>query len=100
MRDASAASCAMKTSARVSHHESAGDIRRSARSGFNGLLRALPGDRTLVCHRRLLLRFPLPVGGGSPGQLDATFRASGPLDLGRPRQHRRQRFIGPDHDAP
>jgi len=42
--DASAASCAVKTSARVSHHESTGHIRRSARSGFFGLLRALPGN--------------------------------------------------------
>ena len=42
--DASAASCAVKTSARVSHHESTGHIRRSARGGFFGLLRALPGN--------------------------------------------------------
>jgi len=32
-----------KTSARVRHHESTGQIRRSARGGFIGLLRALPG---------------------------------------------------------
>ena len=31
-----------------SHHESTGDIRRSARGGVTGLLRALPGDRSLV----------------------------------------------------
>jgi len=44
MRGASAASCAIKTSARASHHESTGHIRRSARDGFFGLLRALPGN--------------------------------------------------------
>jgi hypothetical protein len=36
---------------RVSHHGHTGNARHSPRNGFNGFLRALPGDR-LVCHRR------------------------------------------------
>jgi hypothetical protein len=44
---ASAASCAVKTSTRVSHHGHAELVRRSARDGFHGLLRGLPGERSL-----------------------------------------------------
>jgi hypothetical protein len=35
-------------STRVSHHEFTGNIRLSPRNGFNGFLRALPGDRALL----------------------------------------------------
>ncbi len=35
-------------STRVSHHEFTGNIRLSPRDGFNGLFRALPGDRALL----------------------------------------------------
>jgi hypothetical protein len=35
-------------STRVSHHEFTGNIRLSPRNGFNGLFRALPGDRALL----------------------------------------------------
>jgi hypothetical protein len=35
-------------STRVSHHEYAGNTRHSPRNGFNGFLRALPGDRALL----------------------------------------------------
>ena len=51
-RDASAASCAVEWEAHErSHHESTGSIRRSARSGFHGLLRTAPGGRAVVAHR-------------------------------------------------
>jgi hypothetical protein len=33
---------------RVSHHEFTGNIRLSPRNGFNGLFRALPGDRAFL----------------------------------------------------
>jgi hypothetical protein len=46
--DAPAASCANVESTRVSHYRHTGSIRPSLRSGFNGLLRALPGDRALL----------------------------------------------------
>ena len=35
---------------RVSHHEFTGNIRLSPRNGFNGFLRALPGDRLFDSH--------------------------------------------------
>ncbi len=35
-------------STRVSHHRSTGSTRPSLRNGFNGLLRALPGDRAFL----------------------------------------------------
>src|ERR1019366_3339154 len=48
---APAASCAKVESTRVSHHRYPGSPGVPARNGFNGLFRALPGDR-LSCHRR------------------------------------------------
>src|SRR6476469_5289266 len=38
--------CVVNT--RVSHHGHTGNTRHSPRNGFNGLLRALPGDRALL----------------------------------------------------
>jgi hypothetical protein len=38
--------CVVNT--RVSHHGHAGITRHSPRNGFNGFLRALPGDRYLM----------------------------------------------------
>jgi hypothetical protein len=38
--------CVVNT--RVSHHRFTGNIRLSPRNGFNGLFRALPGDRALL----------------------------------------------------
>ena len=65
--DASAASCAMKASARVSHHESTGQIRRSARGGFFGLLRALPGNgRSLTPSSPRYFRLPVGARKSSP----------------------------------
>ena len=46
--DAPAASYAKVKSIRVSHHRFTGSIRPSPRNGFNGFLRALPGDRALL----------------------------------------------------
>ena len=48
MPDAPAASYAKVKSIRVSHHRFTGSIRPSLRNGFNGFLRALPGDRALL----------------------------------------------------
>jgi hypothetical protein len=45
---ASAAACAVVESTRVSHHGHAGNVRHSPRHGFNGFLRALPGDRACL----------------------------------------------------
>jgi hypothetical protein len=45
---ASADACALVESTRVSHHGHAGNVRHSPRNGFNGFLRALPGDRACL----------------------------------------------------
>src|ERR1700733_13089349 len=42
------AACALVESPRVSHHGHAGITRHSPRNGFNGLLRALLGDRACL----------------------------------------------------
>ena len=46
--DAPAAARVVVVNTRVSHHEFTGNIRLSPRNGFNGLFRALPGDRALL----------------------------------------------------
>jgi len=45
---APAAACAVVESTRVSHHGHTGNTRHSPRNGFNGFLRALPGDRACL----------------------------------------------------
>jgi hypothetical protein len=45
--DGPAAACATKSTG-VSNHRFTGNIRHSLRNGFNGVLRALPGDRALL----------------------------------------------------
>ena len=62
--DAPAAARVVVGSTRVSHHEFTGNIRLSPRNGFNGLFRALPGDRALLPPsplRSLLLRNLTPA---------------------------------------
>ena len=63
---ASAAACAVVESTRVSHHGHAGNVRHSPRNGFNGFLRALPGDRAFLPPsppRSLLLGNLTPASG-------------------------------------
>ncbi len=60
--------CVVNT--RVSHHGHTGNTRHSPRNGFNGLLRALPGDR--AC---------LPPSSAVARQLDTSVGASGPHDF-------------------
>jgi hypothetical protein len=56
-----------------SHHRYAETLRHSPRDGFNGLFRALPGDRALL---------PSSSAQGSPPRkLDASVGASGPHDF-------------------
>jgi hypothetical protein len=57
---------------RVSHHGHTGITRHSPRNGFNGFLRALPGDRAFLS----------PSSGGvASARLDAGVEASGPHDF-------------------
>ena len=61
-----AAACAVVESTRVSHHGHTGNTRHSPRNGFNGFLRALPGDRAFLppsSLRSLLLKNLTPASG-------------------------------------
>jgi hypothetical protein len=62
--------CVVNT--RVSHHRFTGSIRLSPRNGFNGFLRALPGDRAGLS--------PSPAQI-APRKLDASVEASEPHDF-------------------
>ena len=57
---------------RVSHHGHTGNTRHSPRNGFNGFLRALPGDRALLPPSPAKVVFR---------KLDASVGASGPHDF-------------------
>src|SRR5258707_13496996 len=69
---APAAARVVVVSTRVSHHEHAGNTRHSPRNGFNGFLRALPGDRACLPPSSAKVAFR---------QLDASVGASGPHDF-------------------
>jgi hypothetical protein len=57
---------ARRKSAHGGNHRSTGITRHSLRNGFNGLLRALPGDE-FFCHRHLRIDgFARPVGPTKP----------------------------------
>src|SRR5437868_14290218 len=69
-------------SSRGSHHEFTGTTRHSPRNGFNGFLRALPGDRAFLSPPHS------EYGWSAPGRadfastkLDAGVEASGPHDF-------------------
>jgi hypothetical protein len=89
--DASAASCAMKTSTRVSHHGHAGCVRRSARDGFHGLLRVLPGERPLDGSPLQLWRWLSPDKSESTDTPPhGARRCAGITRLGPSARHRRR----------
>jgi hypothetical protein len=77
-RCARSLACKIKKAYEHSHHGHAGYTRHSLRDGFNGFLRALPGDR-LCCH---------PHGRNCFRQLDASVETSGPHDFIVRVQHR------------
>jgi hypothetical protein len=70
--DAPAALRAKVESTQASHHGHAGNTRHSPRNGFNGFLRALPGDRAFLPPSPVKIAFH---------QLDASVGASGPHDF-------------------
>jgi hypothetical protein len=76
-----------------SHHRFTGVTRPSLRNGFNGLFRALPGDRALLP--------PSFAQGLPPRKLDASVGASGPHDFAGPRRcHSSVAPARPSHLAP
>ena len=73
-----------------SHHGHTGITRHSLRNGFNGLFRALPGDRAL-----------LPPSPADIRKLDASVGASGPHDFAvRSRRRSSAALPRPPHPAP
>jgi hypothetical protein len=72
--DAPAALRAKIKSTQASHHRFTGSIRPSLRNGFNGFLRALPGDRAFLSPSPATMR-------KHHRQLDASVGASGPHDF-------------------
>jgi hypothetical protein len=70
-RPVTEAACAKVESTRVSHHEFTGSPGIPARDGFNGLFRALPGDRALLS----------PSPADNSADLTPTIEASGPHDF-------------------
>ncbi|OIQ76489.1 hypothetical protein GALL_418260 [mine drainage metagenome] len=90
--DAPAAACVLVESTRVSHHGHTGNTRHSPRNGFNGFLRALPGDRAFL---------PPSPAKTCFRQLDASVGASGPHDFAvRNNAARHASLWRPPHPAP
>ena len=77
--DAPAAARVLVVSTRVSHHGHTGITVHSPRNGFNGFLRALPGDRACLPPSPVKIAFR---------QLDASVGASGPHDFAVRAPHR------------
>src|SRR5450755_4171905 len=74
------------------HTGSAETLRPSLRNGFNGLLRALPGDRAFL---------PPSLREGNPAKLSASVGAPGPHDFAVRSSHARQSQLShPPHPAP
>src|ERR1035437_1040697 len=78
---APAASCAKVESTRVSHHRYPGSPGVPARNGFNGLFRALPGDRAFLSPSSADMACQNPVGPTCLRGVDAGVEASGPHDF-------------------
>ena len=66
---------------RVSHHGHTGNTRHSPRNGFNGFLRALPGDRAFLPPSQVTMR-------KHRHQVDASVEASGSHDFAVRQRHR------------
>src|SRR3979411_205717 len=85
---APAAARGVVVSTRVRHHGHTGITRHSPRNGFNGFLRALPGDRALLPpspRETLLAKLDASVGASGPHDFAVRVRA---VRLRRMRVHR------------
>jgi hypothetical protein len=96
---ASAAACAVVESTRVSHHGHAGNVRHSPRSGFNGFLRALPGDRALLPPSSAENSANLMPASGHQDHTTSP-SASGALVFGNIRVHRIPPHARDDRETP
>src|SRR6202011_2636753 len=90
--------CSVKNT-RVSHHGRTGTPGIPARNGFNGLFRALPGDRACLSPSLADKASLRPVGPTCLRKLDAGVEASGPHDFAVrsniSRQHAARSLTGP-----
>jgi hypothetical protein len=85
---------------RVSHHGHTGNTRHSPRNGFNGFLRALPGDRALLPPSPAKVAFrKLDASVGASGPHDFAVRV-GAVRLRRVSVHRIQPRVRDDRDTP
>jgi hypothetical protein len=82
--------CVGSKCTRGSHHGHTGIARHSLRNGFNGFLRALPGDRACLSPSSAVSR-KLDAGVETSGPHDFTVRVSAVRQARRPR---------PPHPAP
>ena len=87
VRCARSLACSVKNT-RVSHHGHTGITRHSPRNGFNGFLRALPGDRACLSPSSAVSR-----------RLDAGVEASGPHDFAVRVSAARLRFLEPEPNS-
>ena len=84
--------CKSKKAHKHSHHGHTGIARHSPRNGFNGFLRALPGDRACLPPSPAKVTFR---------ELDASVGASGPHDFAvRDEQRSSLRPSRPSHPSP
>src|ERR1700694_1842426 len=94
--------CSVKNT-RVSHHGRTGTPGIPARNGFNGLFRALPGDRAFLSPSFADMACLRPVGPTYLRELDAGVEASGPHDFAVrsniSRQHAIDRYQAPARPA-
>jgi hypothetical protein len=73
--------CSVEVAHECSHHGRTGTPGIPARNGFNGLFRALPGDRACLSPSFADMACLRPVGPTYLRKLDAGVEASGPHDF-------------------
>src|SRR6266481_4708732 len=73
--------CSVLVAHECRHHGRTGITRHSCTHGFNGLLRALPGDRACLPPSSADIGCLSPVGPTCLLKLDASVGASGPHDF-------------------
>jgi hypothetical protein len=99
--DAPAAARVVVESTRVSHHGHTENTRHSPRNGFNGFLRALPGDRACLppsSLRSLLLKNLMPASGHQDHTTSPS--ASSALVRSAVRVHRIPPHVRDDRETP
>src|SRR6202035_3886959 len=99
--DAPAAARVVVVSTRVSHHGHTGITRHSPRNGFNGFLRALPGDRALLPPSSAKIAFrELDASVGTSGPHDFAVREISALVSSAARVHRIPPRVRDDRETP